>query len=285
MSLGLVCLCAPLLTGKFAGNLALFLPLIRSCLRFCAACRGVSRRDGHLETGNNRETWQLVDADAALQALAGIRPEQVQSVLAESQQLAKDLDEAAKQYSAIQRLVQQVIVELRSVQITPRQLLRLVYCGAGHASQLDRQERRQRPEASTQGQGSVQPVAVRLPPFGHAEIPAPNLECPAPCGRHPRQPTPALGISPRNDAPWGSEASAPRMPVARRRPPVTPPSRRTSVTPTAMTETIAGWRARAVPAKSRGGKSIDGSQNSGGLPHPMQMELHLAMVLLLAGPV
>lgn len=59
----------------------------------------------------------LVDADAVLHALTGIAPEQVQSVLAQSHQLVKDLDEAAKQYSAIQWLVQQVIVELQSVQV------------------------------------------------------------------------------------------------------------------------------------------------------------------------
>lgn len=60
----------------------------------------------------------LVDADAVLQALTGIAPEQIQRVLAQSHRLAKDLDEAAKQYSTIQQLVQQVIVEPQSVQIT-----------------------------------------------------------------------------------------------------------------------------------------------------------------------
>lgn len=76
----------------------------------------------------------LVDADAVLHALAGIAPEQVQSVLAQSHQLAKNLDEAAKQYSAIQRLVQQVIVELRSVQVIIQPMVLLAHDATGHTS-------------------------------------------------------------------------------------------------------------------------------------------------------
>lgn len=76
----------------------------------------------------------LVNADTVLEALAGIPPARVQSVLAESHRLAKDLDEAAKQYAAIQRLVQQVVVESQSVQVIVQPMALLAHDATGHAS-------------------------------------------------------------------------------------------------------------------------------------------------------
>ncbi|WP_221620962.1 hypothetical protein, partial [Ralstonia sp. SET104] len=71
---------------------------------------------------------------AVLQALTGIPPEQVQNVLAESGRLAQDLDEAAKQYSAIQRLMQRVIVEPQSVQVIVQPMALLTNDVTGQAS-------------------------------------------------------------------------------------------------------------------------------------------------------
>ncbi len=76
----------------------------------------------------------LVDADAVLETFDGILPARVQGVLAESHPLAKDLDEAAKQYPAIQRLVQQVVVEPQSVQITVRPDALLAHDATIHTS-------------------------------------------------------------------------------------------------------------------------------------------------------
>lgn len=76
----------------------------------------------------------LVDANTVLQSLSNLPPESVQGVLAEGRRLAKDLDEAAKQYSAIQQLVKQVIVELRSVQITVQPNTLLAHDATIHTS-------------------------------------------------------------------------------------------------------------------------------------------------------
>ncbi|MRS98910.1 recombinase family protein [Ralstonia pickettii] len=82
---------------------------------------------------NALRNW-LVDTHAVLQALSGIPPERVQGVLAVSHRLAKELDEAAKQYSAIQRLVQQVVVEPQSVQVIVQPHTLLVHEATSHQS-------------------------------------------------------------------------------------------------------------------------------------------------------
>lgn len=76
----------------------------------------------------------LVDANTVLQSLSNLPPESVQGVLAEGRRFATDLDEAATQYSAIQQLVKQVIVDLQSVRVMIQPMALLTHDATGQAS-------------------------------------------------------------------------------------------------------------------------------------------------------